>query len=153
MQNEVRWPWPFSFINLSSSSEYKNWWENSAKAEQFVFISCFDYPAKCQIKSNRIFYFELRFMNENGQGHLTLFCIVFVWLRGRPIAVRSHCIDLWFMYQNRLGPSGGIYYPNFVPCFVYHQLNFPFLFEKIVWTKIPTKNLIDSAHWRLLLQG
>ena len=27
------------------------------------------------------------------------------------------------MYQNRLGPSGGIYYPNFVPCFVYHQLN------------------------------
>ena len=36
-------------------------------------------------------------MYENGQGHLTLFCI--------------------------LGPSGGIYYPNFVPCFVYHQLN------------------------------
>ena len=24
----------------------------------------------------------------------------------------------WFMYQNRLGPSGGIYYPSFVPCFV-----------------------------------
>ena len=27
------------------------------------------------------------------------------------------------MYQNRLGPSGGIYYPNFVPCFVVVQLN------------------------------
>ena len=22
------------------------------------------------------------------------------------------------MYQNRLGPSGGIYYPDFAPCFV-----------------------------------
>ena len=30
----------------------------------------------------------------------------------------------WFMYQNRLGPSGGIYYPNFVPCFVVLYLNF-----------------------------
>ena len=27
------------------------------------------------------------------------------------------------MYQNRLGPSGGIYYPNFVPCFVVLYLN------------------------------
>ena len=27
------------------------------------------------------------------------------------------------------------------------------LFEKIVWTKIPTKNLIDSAQQRLLPQG
>ena len=44
-------------------------------------------------------------------------------LRGRPSTVRSPIQDLWFMYQNRLGPSGGIYYPNFVPCFVYHQLN------------------------------
>ena len=66
---------------------------------------------------------ELTFMYENGQGHLTLFCIVFVWLRGRPSTVRSPIQDPWFMYQNRLGPSGGIYYPNFVPCFVYHQLN------------------------------
>ena len=31
-------------------------------------------------------------MYENGQGHLTLFCIVFVWLRGRPSAVR---ITMW----------------------------------------------------------
>ena len=45
-------------------------------------------------------------MYENGQGHLTLFCIVFVWLRGRPSAVRSPIQDPWFMYQNRLGPSG-----------------------------------------------
>ena len=27
------------------------------------------------------------------------------------------------MYQNQLGPSGGIYYPNFVPCFVVLYLN------------------------------
>ena len=27
------------------------------------------------------------------------------------------------------------------------------LFEKIVWTKIPTRNLIDSAQQRLLPQG
>ena len=27
------------------------------------------------------------------------------------------------MYQNRLGPSGGIYYSNFVPCFVILYLN------------------------------
>ena len=32
-------------------------------------------------------------------------------------------MNQWFMYQNRLGPSGCIYHPNFVPCFVYHQLN------------------------------
>ena len=66
---------------------------------------------------------ELRFMYENGQGHLTLFCIVFVWLRGRPSTVRSPIQDPWFMYQNQLGPSGGIYYPNFVPCFVVLYLN------------------------------
>ena len=59
-------------------------------------------------------------MYENGQGHLRLFCIVFVWLRGRR---KSHSKTPWFMYQNRLGPSGGIYYPNFVPCFVVVQLN------------------------------
>ena len=59
---------------------------------------------------------ELRFMYENGQGHLTSFCIVFCLTRGT-------LQKKWFMYQNRLGPSDGIYYPNFVPCFVYHQLN------------------------------
>ena len=74
-------------------------------------------------------------MYENGQGHLTLFCIVFVWLRGRPSTVRSPIQDLWFMYQNRLGPSGGIYYPNFVPCFVVLYLNC--WFEPVVskWIK------------------
>ena len=29
----------------------------------------------------------------------------------------------WFMYQNRWGPSGGIDYLNFVPCFVVLYLN------------------------------
>ena len=59
---------------------------------------------------------ELRFMYENGQGHLTFFCIVFCLTMGT-------LQKKWFMYQNRLGPSDGIYYPSFVPCFVYHQLN------------------------------
>ena len=35
------------------------------------------------------------------------------------------------MYQNRLGPSGGIYYPNFVPCFVVVQLNDPELLREL----------------------
>ena len=79
-------------------------------------------------------------MYENGQGHLTLFYIVFVWLRGWPWAVRSPIQDPWFMYQNWLRPSGGIYYPNFVPCFVYHQLNWFLLVDMRSldheWTKI-----------------
>ena len=66
---------------------------------------------------------ELRFMYKNNQGHLTVFCIVFVWLRGPPSPVRIMTQVPWFMYQNRLGPSGGIYYPNFVPCFVVLYLN------------------------------
>ena len=66
---------------------------------------------------------ELRFMYKNSQGHLTVFCIVFVWLRGPPSPVRIMTQVPWFMYQNRLGPSGGIYYPIFVPCFVVLYLN------------------------------
>ena len=66
---------------------------------------------------------ELRFMYKNNQGHLTVFCIVFVWLRGLPSSVRIMTQVPWFMYQNQLGPSGGIYYPNFVPCFVVLYLN------------------------------
>ena len=84
-----------------------------------------------------IYYYsddELRFMYENGQGHLTLFCIVFVWLRGQPSPVRSPIQDPWFMYQNRLGPSGGIYYPNFVPCFVVVQLNGTKFNARLFWT-------------------
>ena len=66
---------------------------------------------------------ELRFMYKNNQGHLTVFCIVFVWLRGPPSPVRIMNQVPWFMYQNRLGPSGGIYNLNFVPCFVVLYLN------------------------------
>ena len=66
---------------------------------------------------------ERRFMYKISQGHLTVFCIVFVWLGGPPSPVRIITQVPWFMYQNRLGPSGGIYYPNFVPCFVVLYLN------------------------------
>ena len=48
------------------------------------------------------------------------FCLT----KGSTLISQSHYSNPWFMYQNRLGPSGGIYHPNFVPCFVYHQLNF-----------------------------
>ena len=67
---------------------------------------------------------ELRFMYKNSQGHLTVFCIVFVWLRGPPSPVRIMTQVPWFMYQNRLGPSGGIYHPSFAPCFVVLYLNY-----------------------------
>ena len=67
---------------------------------------------------------ERRFMYKINQGHLTVFCIVFVWLGGPPSPVRIMTQVPWFMYQNRLGPFGGIYYPNFVPCFVVLYLNF-----------------------------
>ena len=66
---------------------------------------------------------EWRFMYKINQGHLTVFCIVFVWLGGPPSPVRIMTQVPWFMYQNQLGPSGGIYYPNFVPCFVVLYLN------------------------------
>ena len=63
-------------------------------------------------------------MYKINQGHLTVFCIVFVWLGGPPSPVRIMTQVPWFMYQNRLGPSGGIYSPNFVPCFVVLYLNY-----------------------------
>ena len=47
------------------------------------------------------------------------FCLT----KGSTLISQGHYSNYWFMYQNRLGPSGGIYYPSFVPCFVYHQLN------------------------------
>ena len=57
-------------------------------------------------------------------GFLHRFCLT----KGSTLISQVHYTNPWFMYQNRLGPSGGIYYPNFVPCFVYHQLNGSFWF-------------------------
>ena len=79
---------------------------------------------------------ERRFMYKINLGHLTVFCIVFVWLGGPPSPVRIITQVPWFMYQNRLGPSGGIYYPNFVPCFVVLYLNNINLFIDFSWFKI-----------------
>ena len=45
------------------------------------------------------------------------------------------------MYQNRLGPSGGIYYPNFVPCFVVLYLN------QIILTHCILKDVFDYNIW------
>jgi hypothetical protein len=45
------------------------------------------------------------------------------------------------MYQNRLGPSGGIYYPNFVPCFVVVQLNWPQFYE----FEVPSGRNVDLS--------
>ena len=83
----------------------------------FVYISCKFLMLFCHSDEER------RFMYKINQGHLTVFCIVFVWLGGPPSPVRIMTQVLWFMYRNRLGPSGGIYYPNFVPCFVVLYLN------------------------------
>ena len=47
------------------------------------------------------------------------------------------------MYQNRLGPSGGIYYPNFVPCFVVHQLNKYLLIRYQYIQKVNKQTLTD----------
>ena len=59
--------------------------------------------------------------NKSGPSNdiLHRFCLT----GGPPSPVRIITQVPWFMYQNRLGPSGGIYYPNFVPCFVVLYLN------------------------------
>ena len=44
---------------------------------------------------------------------------------GPPSPVRIITHDLWFMYWNRLGPSGGIYYPNLCLALLFFYLNKP----------------------------
>ena len=85
-------------------------------------------------------------MYKNNQGHLTIFCIVFVWLRGPPSPVRIMTQVPWFMYQNRLRPSDGIYHPNFVPCFVVLYLNVRV--SELLQTEILNYQLVKSVtHW------
>ena len=60
-------------------------------AQIFVaFSEKLNFINSIKLKRFSLFYSddELRFMYENGQGHLTLFYIVFVWLRGQPSSVR-----------------------------------------------------------------
>lgn len=75
-------------------------------------------------------------MYKNVECHLAIFCINFVRPGGSPSPVRIITQVPWFIYQNRLGPSGGIYYPNFVACFVVLFLNLKvlihFTFHRIV---------------------
>ena len=52
----------------------------------------------------------------------------------------------WFMYQNRLGPSGGIYYPNFAPCFVLLYLNVDI---SQVWKTISLSSPLLAHGWTL----
>ena len=47
---------------------------------------------------------ERRFMCKINQGHLTVFCIVFVWLGAPSSPVRIITQVPWFMCQTRLGP-------------------------------------------------
>ena len=77
-------------------------------------------------------------MYKINHGHLTVFCIVFVCLGGPPSPVRIITQVLWFMYQNRYG---GIYYPNFVPCFVVLYLN------QIILTQCILKDVFDYKIW------
>ena len=50
-----------------------------------------------------------RFMYRIDQSHPTVFYIVFVWLGGSRSPVRIIVQIQWFVYQNWLEPSGGIY--------------------------------------------
>ena len=50
------------------------------------------------------------FMYRIDQSHLTVFCIIFVWLGGPRSPVRVIAQVQWFLFQNWLEPSGGIYY-------------------------------------------
>ena len=43
---------------------------------------------------------ERRFMYKINKGHLTVFCIIFVWLKGPPSRVRIIAQHQWFVYQN-----------------------------------------------------
>ena len=78
----------------------------------------------CIVLRCPISYEEQRFMYKINQGHLTIFCIVFVCLGESTLTSQDY--NPWFMYQNQLGPSGGIYYSNFVPCFVVLYLNWTY---------------------------
>ena len=53
---------------------------------------------------------EGRFMYKIDQSHVTIFCNVFVWLGGPRSPVRIIAQVQWFVYQNWLEPSGGIYH-------------------------------------------
>ena len=106
-----------------------NWWncivnvlkDRNRKANKM--INDIFLVAKSRVRKWNNWDEELRFMYKNNQGHLTVFCIVFVWLRGPPSPVRIMTQVPWFMYQIWLGPSGGIYHPSFAPCFVVLYLN------------------------------
>ena len=50
---------------------------------------------------------ERRFMYKIDQGHLTIFCIVYVWMGGSILIIAQ---VQWFVHQNRLEPSDGIYH-------------------------------------------
>jgi hypothetical protein len=53
---------------------------------------------------------EQKFMYKINQGRLIVFCIVSFWLGGPPSPVRIIAKVPWFVYQNWLEPSGGIYH-------------------------------------------
>ena len=96
-------------------------------------------------------------MYKNNQGHLTVFCIVFVWLRGPPSPVRIMTQVPWFMYQNRIGPSDGIYHPNFAPCFVVLYLNCwnsTEILLRVYWdfTEIPLKSPKETPPFNIKLK-
>ena len=53
---------------------------------------------------------ERMFMYRIDYSHLMVFCIVFVWPGGRHSPVRIIAQVQWFIYQNWLEPSSGIYH-------------------------------------------
>ena len=112
-----------SYVHLSLKWDYLPSMKWKGPQADFLRITQWtsNQPITCNPNSNSDE--ERRFMYKINQGHLFIFCIYFVWRVGPPSPVRIMTQVPWFMYQNQLGPSGGIYYPNFVPCFVVLYLN------------------------------
>ena len=131
------WRW------YKSDKKQEQFWQKRTKSFEIFFSIAFEkgtifrkcaqnYPEHYPTKQKKSHHSDLanirmrnegRFMYKINQGHLTVFCIVFVWLGGPPSPVRIMTQVPWFMYQNQLGPSGSICYPNFAPCFVALYLN------------------------------
>ena len=110
-----------------------------AKKSKYLAKIIFFWKTQCLSRVTK--WFTTIFLNMHSEIYFTFGWLtkVYVWKRSGPSNVilhrfcltkgstlisQSHYSNPWFMYQNRLGPSGGIYHPNFVPCFVYHQLNY-----------------------------
>ena len=83
--------------------------------------------------------------------HFTKQCIKSKWVNIPTVSIFSDGPEAAAAAASSRGRLRGRLHPKVHT--LKGQLISECLFEKIVWTKIPTKNLIDSAQQRLLPQG